>query len=410
MKILIVNKFLYPNGGSEKYTFELGKQFELMGHKVQYFGMEHQGRIVENAVNSYTKLIDFHNSSFREKITYPFKIIYSQESKKKIRSVLEDFRPDVVHMNNINFQITPSIIEEIRNYDKYIPIIYTAHDSQWVCPNHMMLIPSTKTTCDKCTYGNSIYCIKNRCIHNSLIQSIIGAIENKFYRLRHTYREVDRIICPSTFIKLVLDRNPDLRTRTLVMQNFFDKPKVKRNSQNSQKYVLFYGRYSLEKGFITFLKAAAMLPQIKFVCAGKGEEETKAQEYFNKSNIENVGFKTGDELYQLIANAEFTVFASEVYENCPYSVIEPISLGTPVIASKIGGTIEIVKDEITGEFYSPGNVSELSNKILNLWNDDKKLKYYRSNCENESFTGSKQYCEQMLTIYKSVISDKLVKK
>ena len=38
MKVLMINKFLYPNGGSETYMFELGKQLEKMGHEVQYFG------------------------------------------------------------------------------------------------------------------------------------------------------------------------------------------------------------------------------------------------------------------------------------------------------------------------------------------------------------------------------------
>ena len=38
MKILIVNKFLYPNGGSETYIFGIGEQLRKMGHEVQYFG------------------------------------------------------------------------------------------------------------------------------------------------------------------------------------------------------------------------------------------------------------------------------------------------------------------------------------------------------------------------------------
>ena len=46
MKILMINKFLYPNGGSETYMFGLGQQLEKMGHEVQYFGMEHEGRCV----------------------------------------------------------------------------------------------------------------------------------------------------------------------------------------------------------------------------------------------------------------------------------------------------------------------------------------------------------------------------
>ena len=142
----MVNKFLYPNGGSETYIFKLGEQLVKEGHEVQYFGMEHEGRVVGNRVESYTSNMDFHTGKL-QKLLYPFKIIYSTEARKKIRLVLDDFAPDVVHLNNINFQITPSIIYEIRSYEKkrkkQIKIVFTAHDYQWVCPNHMMMVPAT---------------------------------------------------------------------------------------------------------------------------------------------------------------------------------------------------------------------------------------------------------------------------
>ena len=150
MRILMVNKFLYPNGGSETYIFELGKQLVDMGHEVQYFGMEHKGRIVGNNAQSYTSDMDFHTGGL-QKLLYPFKIIYSTEARKKIRLVLQDFEPDVVHLNNINFQLTPSIIYEIRDFEKkhkkHIKIVFTAHDYQWVCPNHMMIIPGSGELC-----------------------------------------------------------------------------------------------------------------------------------------------------------------------------------------------------------------------------------------------------------------------
>ena len=63
MKILLINKFLHPNGGSETYIFKLGEQLVSLGHEVQYFGMEHAGRIVGNKVNAYTSDMDFHGGS-----------------------------------------------------------------------------------------------------------------------------------------------------------------------------------------------------------------------------------------------------------------------------------------------------------------------------------------------------------
>ena len=118
MRVLIINKFLYPNGGSETYIFKLGEALEQHGHEVQYFGMEHEGRCVGNQVNAYTSDMDFHGGSKLSKLTYPIKTIYSKEAREKLRLVLDDFKPDVCHLNNFNYQLTPSIILEIVKWRK----------------------------------------------------------------------------------------------------------------------------------------------------------------------------------------------------------------------------------------------------------------------------------------------------
>lgn len=82
MKILMINKFLYPNGGSETYIFKLGDYLKSQGHEVQYFGMEHEGRCVGNAVDAYTSDMDFHGGSKLSKLTYPIKTIYSSGHEK----------------------------------------------------------------------------------------------------------------------------------------------------------------------------------------------------------------------------------------------------------------------------------------------------------------------------------------
>ena len=115
MRILMVNKFLYPNGGSETYMFTLGEHLQESGHEVQYFGMESDNRVVGNRIGAYTANMDFHGSSKLKKVLYPIKTIYSAEARRKIRQVLDDFKPDVCHLNNFNYQLTPSIILEIVN-------------------------------------------------------------------------------------------------------------------------------------------------------------------------------------------------------------------------------------------------------------------------------------------------------
>lgn len=183
MRILFINKFLYPNGGSETYIFKLGDYLQKQGHEVQYFGMEHEGRCVGNAVNAYTSDMDFHGGSKLSKLTYPIKTIYSFEARRKIRMVLNDFKPDVCHLNNFNYQLTPSIILEIQKWRKEgnkCRLIYTAHDYQLVCPNHMCNNPNTHENCEKCLDGHYFNCVKGQCIHGSRAKSAIGAFEAFF--------------------------------------------------------------------------------------------------------------------------------------------------------------------------------------------------------------------------------------
>lgn len=400
MRILMVNKFLFPNGGSETYVFKLGKVLEKKGNEVQYFGMEHQGRIVGNRAESYTSSMDFHTGKM-QKLLYPFKIIYSREARIKIRKVLDDFKPDIVHLNNFNFQITPSVIYEIRKWgkknSKYIPILYTAHDYQWVCPNHMLFIPAKNEKCFQCQGGRFGNCTKNRCIHNSRIKSFLGTLEAFLYQHLKTYEKVDMVICPSEFMKNKLADNSVLDGKLKVMYNFLDE---KKKIQTEKKdYVLYFGRYAEEKGIHTLVEVCKQLPDIPFVFAGSGELEN---ELSGCSNIKNMGFVTGKELEKLIAEAKFSVFSSKWYENCPFSVMESQFYGTPVIAANIGGVPELLETGITGDLFEPENIEDLKSKIESLWYNSDKWKTYTENCRKKKFTSADEYEEQLMNIYRSL--------
>jgi hypothetical protein len=212
MKILMINKFLYPNGGSETYIFRLGDYLKSQGHEVEYFGMEHEGRRVGNRAGAYTADMDFHGSGRLTKLTYPFRIIYSTEARKKIREELDAFCPDVCHINNFNYQLTPSILLEIVRWRKqtghFCRIIFTAHDYQLVCPNHMCNNPNTRENCEKCLSGNFMNCTKGKCIHGSTAKSFIGTLEASFWKMKGTYKYIDTFICCSKFMKSKLDTNP----------------------------------------------------------------------------------------------------------------------------------------------------------------------------------------------------------
>jgi len=366
MKVLMVNKFLHPNGGSETYIFKLGAQLQKMDHEVQYFGMEHPGRIVGNRVGAYTANMDFHSGSALRKLLYPIKTVYSWEARKKIRLVLEDFQPDVCHLNNFNYQLTPSIILEIRKWERQsgqkCKILFTAHDYQLVCPNHMCRNPGTEQNCEKCLGGHFLNCTKGRCIHGSLAKSLIGTLEATLWNAVGVYKQIDTVICPSSFMKTKLDTNPVLAEKTVVMHNFVDP--VEPRQVEKKDYVLYFGRYSREKGIATLVRAAKDLPHIPFVFAGSGPLEHLLE---GVPNIKNAGFQTGEALEMLIRQARFTVYPSEWYENCPFSVMESQIYGTPVLGADIGGIPELIKVGETGELFESGNGEELKKMICDMW-------------------------------------------
>lgn len=398
MKILLINKFLHPNGGSETYIFKLGEFLEAQGHTVQYFGMEHEGRIVGNRVNSYTEDMDFHGGSKLKKLTYPIKTIYSSEARKKIRLVLEDFSPDVCHLNNFNYQLTPSIILEIvkwrKKANKECKIVFTAHDYQLVCPNHMCHNPNTHNNCERCLGGKFFNCFKGRCIHGSAAKSLIGSAEAYFWKLMGTYKYIDKIICCSRFMKAKMDTNPLFAEKTVALHNFIDTSSS--NEWEKKDYVLYFGRYSQEKGIATLIQVCRELPEIRFVFAGTGPLENRLEDI---PNIENVGFKTGDELKKLIGEARFTVYPSEWYENCPFSVMESQMYGTPVLGADIGGIPELIEVGKTGELFESGNTAQLKDRIKCLWNDNDRLKEYTCNCRNIQFLTVDNYYKKILDIY-----------
>ena len=392
MKILMVNKFLYPKGGAETYFLKIGKELEKRGHEIQYFGMYDKKNTVGNEYDLYTTNMDFHTKSLK-KIFYPLKIIYSFEAKRKIKKIIKKFNPDIIHLNNINFQLTPSIIDGA--YKLKVPIIQTVHDSQMICPNHLLL--SHGKRCEKCIHGNKMNCTKYRCIHNSFFKSFIGSLEAILYtKILKTYRKVSLYICPSRFIENKLhDSNEIYKNRTRYLPNFIELNN--NNVKEKENYILFFGRLSEEKGIKEFIEVCKELKNIEFRVAGIGPLENICKKI---SNVKYEGFLTGEKLNDLIAKAKFVVYPSICYENAPLSILESESLGTPVLTVNYGGAKELVEPGLTGELISNVTKEELKNEILKMNSDEEKLNNMSKNCLRKKFFTLSEYCNNLELIYK----------
>lgn len=180
----------------------------------------------------------------------------------------------------------------------------------------------------------------------------------------------------------------------MFQDNFIDN--VEWKSSEKKDYILYFGRYSEEKGIGTLLKVCKQLPDVKFVFAGSGSLEEKVNTI---SNIENVGFQTGEALKELISAARLSIYPSEWYENCPFSVMESQMYGTPVLGANIGGIPELIEVGKTGELFESANANDLKNKLVSLWNDREKLAKYSENCRDIKFNTIEEYCDKLMKIY-----------
>ena len=396
----MVNKFLYSRGGCENYMLFLGEQLKNMGHEVQYFGMYDEKNTVGNSKGLYTQNMDFHSKGI-ERFLYPFKIIYSLEAKKKIIQVIDDFKPDIIHMNNINFQLTPSVIYGAKK--KGIPVVQTVHDYQMICPNHLLYNFDKNEICEKCLKGSYMNCIKNKCIHNSRVKSIIGAIEARLYSFLKTYKKVDLFITPSYFLEEKLLSAKELyKGKTKTIHNFIDKNKFTCENTDNENYIAFAGRLSKEKGVEILAKAAKLLPTHTFMVAGGGPDEDILK---NIENIKLLGFLSGEKLIEFIKNAKVLIVPSIWYENCPLSILEAQCMGVPVVTMNNGGMAELIKDGVTGTLVNEPTPEGIALKLKETIENEDYYKTLKDNCKNQkdNILSVENYADILIKEYEKLV-------
>ena len=91
------------------------------------------------------------------------------------------------------------------------------------------------------------------------------------------------------------------------------------------------------------------------------------------------------------------------YENCPFSVLESQALGTPVLANRIGGVPELIRDGETGVLLDRFTPEEYASQIRKLYLDRERLARMSKNCLNRrDFVTIELYCEKLMELYGSV--------
>ena len=327
MKILLCNKFYYRRGGDCIYTMNLEQMLKGHGHEVAIFAMQYP----ENEQSEWSKYWP-KNMSKMDALARPFG---SKAVADSFTQLINDFRPDVVHLNNIHTQLSPVIAEIAHKHN--IRVVWTLHDTKLVCPCYTCT--RNKRWCTEC-FTDKKAVIKHKCMHGSLPQSVIGYLEARKWNKERLQEYTDLFIAPSQFMMDTVVKGGYMPDKFRVLCNFIDLEKVKNPCFEKKGHYVYLGRVDEVKGVRTLCHVAVQLEQ-KLVVIGGGDLLDELQkQYAHNANIEFMGQMQWNDFRPILESARFMVLPAEWSENNPLTVIESQSLGTPVLGARIGGIPE----------------------------------------------------------------------
>ncbi len=354
MRILLANKFYYRRGGDCIYTMGVEKMLKEKGHEVAVYSMNHP----ENEESEWSRYWPA-NMTRLDAFTRPFG---AHQVIKGFTQLMDDFQPNVVHLNNIHTQLSP-VIARIA-HERGVRVVWTLHDTKLVCPCYTCMRDGV--WCTEC-FVDKKSVIKHQCMPGSLPGAVIGYLEAMKWNKDVLQEYVDLFLPPSKFMMDVCVEGGYSPEKFRVLCNFIDIKKVESPCFEKGEYFVYVGRVSKVKGIRTLCQAAVETNR-QLVVIGDGElmEELPAQ-YSSYKNIEFKGQMQWEDFRPILERARFMVLPSEWSENNPLTIIEAQSLGTPVLGARIGGIPELIEENANGMTFKSGDVEDLKDKIMKMF-------------------------------------------
>lgn len=306
-------------------------------------------------------------------------LLFNRTSFLKTINEIKLHKPDVVHVHNIFYKASPSILMAAKKMN--VPVVITLHNFRLLCSGALFLRNSE--VCIKCK--NLIYPyhgVLNKCFQNSYSKSLILSTFigiNKYFNTWDKY--IDNVILLTPFIKNLI-KNSSLEinvNKLLIKPNSTDDFIEDNTLEKVRDGFLFVGRLSKEKGIDTLIKIFNNLPHVKLDIIGSGELELDLKRKAN-SNITFHGKQERGFIKQKLLKTKALLFPSICYEGLPNTIIESFSSGTPVIANNIDNINEIIEDNFNGEILN-FKIDKVTIKKIDEF-DKKDLTEYQINSRN----------------------------
>jgi glycosyltransferase involved in cell wall biosynthesis len=408
MRILYCNKYNYPFSGTEVYLFELMELMRDQGHQVALFSMTDSRGESTAYDRHFVPHIDFKTTSkWWQKPLRMGHAIYSTDARRRIRAMIQEFRPDVAHVRNVYHHLSPSILWELKSQN--VPVVYHLNDFKLLCPSYNLVAQGQ--ACEACKGGKFWHAIEKGCYPGT---GALIALTTEAYAQRclGTYPKcVDLFLAPSRFVRDKFVEHGWNGNDFEVLPHFQKPHKLREPNAKNDGPVLYFGRLSAEKGIADLLRAMQRLPHMRAIVAGDGPQRGELQTLaisLSLSNIEFVGNVGQEARDSLIAESRFTVLPSHAYETLGKTILESYAEGRAVVASDLGSRRELIRHGETGLLYPAGDITQLADAIQTLGSKpDLAQQMGLAGWETlrQRHTPEQHY-ERLLSLYESVVADK----
>ena len=171
-----------------------------------------------------------------------------------------------------------------------------------------------------------------------------------------------------------------------------EKNNLKIGINNNKKNIISICRLVDQKNIFEIFNIAQILQIYNFIVLGDGFLLDKAKIYLKNKDIKNVFlFGTQKDIFKYLYESDLFLSTS-LYEGHPISILEAMSIGLPIVASKVTGNIDTIKSDFSGFFYRLGDIKQASYLIEKIMNNNTlKLKFSKNSffTHRKLFTTSK---------------------
>ncbi|WP_244480068.1 glycosyltransferase family 4 protein [Methylobacterium sp. Leaf465] len=343
LRILVVHNRYQVRGGEDSVVAQ------------EVASLRRAGQVVET--------LFFDNAAIRtgwDRLRTAYEAPHAPRGIAAVVEAVRAFRPDVVHAHNVFPQVSPGMHAAVRA--EGVATVQTLHNFRVTCANGILMRESRP--CEDCVTGSPYQAVRHACYRGSRLGSLAVARMIDVHRRAGTWeRDVDRFIALTPFARtrFLAAGLPESRIR--IKPNGLADPGL--DARGPRAGILFVGRLVPEKGVGT-LRAAARLTRAPITVIGEGPE---ADALAREPGLTLLGPQDPTAVQAAMARAAALVVPSHWYEGLPMVIAEAFSLGTPVVAARIGALADLVTEGRTGLLVPPRDPHALAQALDRIVDD-----------------------------------------